>query len=333
MSESFRAFVARNEDGSGEQGVETLTEADLPPGDVTVRVEWSSVNYKDGLAASPNGKVARISPLVPGIDLAGTVVASESPEFQAGDRVLANGYDLGVSHHGGFGELARLPADWVVPLPKGLEARQAMTLGTAGYTAALSVVEIERRGLEPGAGPVLVLGASGGVGSTAVGILAARGHEVWASTGKGDETDFLRELGAHEILSREETSAESSRPLESERWAGCVDPVGGASLAYALRTMRDRGTVAASGVTGGPKLETTVFPFILRSVALVGIESSRTPIGERREVWRRLADDLRPNGLDRIARREVGLEELSGALADILAGKSRGRTVVRVGDG
>jgi acrylyl-CoA reductase (NADPH) len=330
MTDAFRAFVVRHEDEGSTPGVETLRVEDLPAGDVTVRVEWSSVNYKDGLAASPKGRVARISPLVPGIDLAGTVEASDSPDFSPGDRVVANGYDLGVSHHGGYGELARLPADWVVPLPDGLDAREAMALGTAGYTAALSLLEIEARGIEPSSGPVLVLGASGGVGSTAVGILAHRGHEVWASTGKPDEADNLRSLGAHEVVSREETSAESNRPLESERWAACVDPVGGASLAYALRTLRDRGAVAASGVTGGADVHTTVFPFILRGAALIGVESSRTPIDERREVWRRLGGDLKPDRLDLIARREVGLDELPGAFEDILGGRNRGRTLVRV---
>jgi acrylyl-CoA reductase (NADPH) len=329
--EQFSAFVVRHEDGAAAKGVTTLSVDDLPEGDVTVRVAWSSVNYKDGLAASPTGRIARISPLVPGIDLAGRVVTSDSPEFSPGDEVLAHGYDLGVSHHGGYAELARLPAEWVVPLPGGLGLRDAMAIGTAGYTAALSVLEIEARGLEPGGGPVLVLGASGGVGSTAVAILARRGHEVWASTGKADEAETLHALGAQEILSREETSAESGRPLESERWAACVDPVGGPSLAYVLRTLRYGGTVASSGLTGGPELRTTVLPFILRGAALVGMESSRTPIERRRETWRLLGEDLRPAALDRIARREVTLDELPDALDDILAGRSRGRTVVHVG--
>ena len=329
--ETFRALVAERHDDRVERRVDALGLDDLPDGEVTVRVAWSSVNYKDALAVSPTGRVARISPLVPGIDLAGEVTASDAPEFRPGDRVLAHGYDLGVSHFGGFAEYARVPAGWVVPLPDGLSLRQAMALGTAGYTAALSVQELEERGLEPGAGPVLVLGASGGVGSTAVGILAARGYQVAASTGKPEAEGFLRELGAAEVLSREETSTESSRPLERARWAGCVDPVGGASLAYALRTLDQGGAVAASGNTGGPELRTTVLPFILRGVALLGVDSAHTPIERRRRVWERLAGDLRPRGLDESITREVPLDELDALLDGVLAGKGQGRTVVRIG--
>jgi putative YhdH/YhfP family quinone oxidoreductase len=329
--ETFRALVAERHDDRVERRVDALGLDDLPDGEVTVRVAWSSVNYKDALAVSPTGRVARISPLVPGIDLAGEVTASDAPEFRPGDRVLAHGYDLGVSHFGGFAEYARVPAGWVVPLPDGLSLRQAMALGTAGYTAALSVQELEERGLEPGAGPVLVLGASGGVGSTAVGILAARGYQVAASTGKPEAEGFLRELGAAEVLSREETSTESSRPLERARWAGCVDPVGGASLAYALRTLAQGGAVAASGNTGGPELRTTVLPFILRGVALLGVDSAHTPIERRRRVWERLAGDLRPRGLDESITREVPLDELDALLDGVLAGKGQGRTVVRIG--
>jgi acrylyl-CoA reductase (NADPH) len=266
--------------------------------------------------------VARISPLVPGVDLAGTVEGSD-------EEVIVHGYDLGVGHHGGFAERARVPEDWVVPLPEGLTPEEAMTLGTAGFTAALSVHQLEARGLEPGDGPVLVLGATGGVGSVAVGILAARGYEVVAATGKDAEHDFLRELGAAEVIGRGEVTAESDRPLESERWAAAIDPVGGPATAYALRTTRYGGGVALSGLTGGTKLDTTVMPFILRGVALLGIDSVQTPIELRREIWQRLADELRPRGLD-LLRREIGLDELEGALDAILAGKARGRTVVRL---
>ncbi|HYT27261.1 MAG TPA: oxidoreductase [Actinomycetota bacterium] len=331
--ETFKALVAERHDDRVDRRTDSLTLEDLPQGEVTVRVAWSSVNYKDALAVSPKGRVARISPLVPGIDLAGEVTASDAPEFRPGDRVLAHGYDLGVSHFGGFAEYARVPAGWVVPLPAGLSLRQAMALGTAGYTAGLSVQSLEERGLHPGAGPVLVLGASGGVGSTAVGILAGRGYEVWASTGKREEEAFLRGLGASEVLPREETSAEGSRPLEPARWAGCVDPVGGASLAYALRTLREGAAVAASGNTGGVELHTTVLPFILRGVALLGVDSAHTPIERRRRVWERLAGDLRPRGLDEWITREVSLDDLGGVLDDTLAGRGRGRTVVRVGGG
>jgi acrylyl-CoA reductase (NADPH) len=235
-----------------------------------------------------------------------------------------------VARHGGYAELARVPADQVVPLPGGLTTRQAMAVGTAGFTAAQSIDALEAHGLVPGAGPVLVTGASGGVGSNAVAMLAARGHHVVASTGKPDEADWLRSLGAAEIVDRAEVSAESSRPLESERWAGAVDCVGGATLAFILRTLRYGASVAASGLTGGFALPTTVMPFILRSVNLLGIDSVGVPIERRRALWQRIATDLRPNGLDGMGH-EVDLDGLPDALDAILAGKARGRWVVRVG--
>jgi acrylyl-CoA reductase (NADPH) len=329
--DTFRALVAeRVDDNTVERDVRELTVDDLPEGEVTVRVEWSSVNYKDALAVSPKGRVARISPLVPGVDLAGEVLESSSPAADEGDRVIVHGYDLGVARHGGFAEYARVPADWVVPLPARLTTRQAMAIGTAGFTAAMSIHALEARGLDPDAGPVLVLGASGGVGSTAVAILARLGFDVWAATGKPDEAEFLRELGAHEVISREETSAESSRPLESERWAGCVDPVGGASLAYVLRTLRYGAAVASSGMVGGGALTTTVFPFILRAVVLLGIDSVQTPMALRRAVWDRLATDLRPPLLEERIGREIDLEGVSGYLDEVIAGRGVGRTVVRL---
>ena len=278
LPDSFRALVAEKQDDDVARGIQDLRADDLPDGDIVVRVDWSSVNYKDALAVSPKGRVAQISPLVPGVDLAGTVVEGEGE----GSEVIVHGHDLGVAHHGGFAEYARVPGEWVVPLPDGLSSRQAMALGTAGFTAGLSVQRLEEHGVEPGDGPVLVLGASGGVGSTAVGILAARGFEVVAATGKPDEADWLRELGASEVLSREETSEESKKPMESERWAAVVDPVGGKALAYALRTTKYGGAVAASGLTGGTSLETTVFPFILRAVSLLGVDSVNTPDDVRR---------------------------------------------------
>jgi acrylyl-CoA reductase (NADPH) len=317
----FRAFVAEQQDDRVERGVRTLSEDDLPDGDVTIDVAYSSVNYKDGLATIPKGRVARISPLVPGVDLAGTA---------DGEEVIVHGYDLGVAHHGGFAERARVPSEWVVPLPPGLTARQAMTLGTAGFTAGLSVHQLEARGLSPEDGPVLVLGATGGVGSVAIGILAARGYEVVAATGKDDAHDFLRSLGATDVVGRDEVTAASDRPLESERWAAVVDPVGGAGTAYAVRTTRYGGGVAVSGLTAGTKLETTVLPFILRGVALLGIDSVQAPMDLRREIWERLATDLRPRGLDDAIPTEIGLDELEPALDAILAGQARGRTVVRL---
>lgn len=326
----FRAFVAEKVDDHVERAVRSYTGADLPPGDVTVRVDWSSVNYKDGLATIPNGRVARMNPLVPGIDLAGEVIDSDDPEIPAGSSVLAHGYELGVAHQGGYAEYNRLPAGWVVPLPAGLSTRAAMTIGTAGFTAGLSVARLEARGLEPSSGPVLVTGASGGVGRTAVAILLDRGYETWASTGKPAAHDDLLALGVSGILSRDEVVADSPRPLDAERWAAAIDCVGGATLPYLLRTLRYGGAIAASGNTGGAAFSTTVFPFILRGVALIGVDSAALPIAERRALWQRLATDLRPRGLgDRVI--EVTLDELPDALDGILAGRAHGRWLVRVG--
>jgi acrylyl-CoA reductase (NADPH) len=329
----FRALLAERDDDEVRRGLRDLTPDDLPDGDVTVRVGWSSVNYKDALAVSPKGRVAKAYPLVPGIDLAGEVIAGGGDGVEAGRAVIVHGHDLGVGHHGGFSEIARVPAAWVVPLPDGMSPRDAMALGTAGFTAALSVVRLEENGLsaDGARGPVLVLGATGGVGSVAVAILAARGYEVHAATGKADEADFLRALGASEVLSREETSAESDRPMDKQRWAAVVDPVGGAATAYALRTTRYGGAVALSGLTGGTSLATTVFPFILRGVSLLGVDSVATPSDVRRSVWERLAGDLRPRGLQDQITREIALDDLDPFLDEVLAGKAKGRTVVRVG--
>ena len=318
----MRAFVAEQSDDGVDRGLRDLDTGDLGEGDVLVKIAWSSVNYKDALATIPKGGVARISPLVPGIDLAGTVE-------DTGEEVLAHGYDLGVAHHGGFAEYARVPADWIVPLPDGMTARQAMAIGTAGYTAALSVIALETAGVAPGDGPVLVTGAGGGLGSTAVDILAKRGYEVVASSGK--DPDWLKELGASDVISREEAAGDDSRPLEKARWAAAVDPVGGDTLAGVLRAMRYGGVVAASGNTGSIKLPTTVLPFILRAVTLIGIDSVQTPIEQRRETWRRLADDLRPPHLEDAIADEIALDELDGVLAAILDGEVRGRTIVKVG--
>jgi acrylyl-CoA reductase (NADPH) len=322
-----RAFVAEKGDDGVDRGLRTLPSSELGEGDVLVRVDRSSVNYKDALATIPKGQVARISPLVPGIDLAGTVVEGAG-DFSEGDEVLAHGYDIGVAHHGGYAEYARIPAEWVVPLPAGLSIAQAMTIGTAGFTAALSVARLERHGVSPDDGPVLVTGATGGVGSIAVSILAARGYEVVASTGK-DAREYLEGLGASEIVSREDIEGDG-KPLGKQRWAAAVDSVGGAVLAGLFPQIRYGGAVAASGLTAGVKLETTVMPFILRSVSLLGIDSVLCAMEERAEVWRRLGDDLRPPQLDESIAREIGLDELDGALDSILKGELTGRTVVRV---
>jgi acrylyl-CoA reductase (NADPH) len=329
VPDEFPAFLATKRDDAVDRGPATLVAADLPEGDVAIRVDWSSINYKDALATIPKGQVAQISPLVPGIDLAGEVVEGDG----LGEQVLVTGYELGVAHHGGWARYARVPASWVVPIPEGLTPRQAMALGTAGLTAAMSIHALEAHGLRPGDGPVLVLGASGGVGSTAVGALATAGYEVHAATGKATEHDYLKGLGAAEIVDRDEVTAESRRPLEGQRWAATVDPIGGAGTAYALRTTRYGGAVAVSGLTAGTKLDTTVLPFILRGVSLLGIDSVYASAETRRAVWARLATDLRPRGLDDAIAREVGLDGIEPVLDALLQGQAVGRTVVRLSDG
>jgi acrylyl-CoA reductase (NADPH) len=329
--DDFKALVAERDGDDVNRELRTLGADDLPDGDVLIRVAWSSVNYKDALAVSPKGQVAQTSPLVPGIDLAGEVVEGSGDGFSEGDSVLVHGYDLGVAHHGGFAEYARVPADWVVPLPDGIDPRSAMALGTAGFTAALSVVRLEHDGVTADDGPALVMGATGGVGATAVAILAGRGYDVVASTGKSDQEEWLKSLGAGEVIHRDETSSDSDRPLEKQRWAAVVDPVGGAATAYALRTTRYGGAVATSGLVAGTGLEATVLPFILRDVSLLGVDSVGTPLDERREVWRRLGDDLSPGDLDRLVTNELPLDEVDGYLDQVLEGTGRGRVVVRVG--
>ena len=327
----FRALYVEKDGEDVSVAFRTLRPEDLPPGEVTIRVAYSSVNYKDGLAVIPTGRVVRRYPMVPGIDLAGTVVESQDPRFQPGDEVLATSYEIGVSHFGGYSEYARIPAQWVLPLPAGLTTKEAMALGTAGLAAALSVHRLREHGVTPEQGPVLVTGATGGVGSIAVSILAQLGYHVAASTGKATEHDYLRSLGAQEILSREETSAESMRPLESQRWAGAVDPVGGATTAYLLRTTRYGGTVALCGVAGGAAVATTVFPFILRGVTLAGVDTVECPMDLRREIWQHLATDWKPAGLLDPITQEIPFTDLPATLAAILRGQVRGRVVVRVG--
>lgn len=325
---SFRAFQADTSGEAVQRGVVQMPAADLPGDGALVEVHWSSVNYKDGLASTPSGKVARISPMVPGIDLAG-VLLEDTGELKAGTEVVAHGYDIGVARHGGFAEYARVPAEWLVALPGGLTSREAMVIGTAGFTAALSVIALTDRGVMPGSGPVLVTGSTGGVGSVAVGMLASLGYDVVASTGKPESEAFLRELGAGAIIDRNELSEPGRRPLESTVWAGAVDCVGGVTLANVLKKIHYGGSVAASGLTGGGDLPTTVMPFILRGVSLLGIDSVQTPIEHRRNVWHRLATDLKPPTLDRMGH-DIGLDGLDDALTGILAGSMTGRAVVDV---
>jgi acrylyl-CoA reductase (NADPH) len=335
LPEAFPAYLVTrpHADDAGAEprpGLTTLTRADLPAGEVLVRVRWSSVNYKDALATRPGNRVARISPLVPGVDLAGVVVASDDPALAPGTEILAHGHDLGTARHGGFAAYARLPAGLALPLPEGLTGRQAMIIGTAGFTAALSADRLERHGLNPGDGPVLVTGASGGVGSFAVALLAGRGHQVVASTGKTDERQWLLDLGAAEVIGRHDLDEEPTRVLGPEHWAGAVDCVGGVTLARILRTLRYGAAVAASGLTGGATLETTVFPFITRDVALLGVDSVSTDRARRLEVWRGLARDVQRIDLDALVAEEVTLEGVGSAIDDVLAARVRGRVLVRL---
>lgn len=322
--QEFRAFRAVTDGDEIERGVVTMTADELPDG-VLVEVHYSSVNYKDGLASIPKGRVARISPLVPGVDLSGVLVDG-TDDLPAGSEVIVHCYDLGVARHGGFAEYARVPADWIVPLPDGLSLRDAMVLGTGGFTAARCVMALQDHGITPDAGTVLVTGATGGVGSTAVDMLAGLGYDVAASTGKPEAADFLRELGAAHIVDRAELG-EAGRPLQSTRWAGAVDCVGGVTLANVLAQIHYGGSVAACGLTGGGDLPTTVMPFILRGVNLLGIDAVSLPLDVRRATWERLAADLRPSDLDRIGH-DVGLDDLDRVLTDILAGRATGRSVV-----
>jgi acrylyl-CoA reductase (NADPH) len=324
----FRAFRVFNENGAVRGRVVEVTLDELSAGDVVIHATHSSVNYKDALAATGAGPIIRRFPLVGGIDVAGTVVASADARLREGQPVLVTGYDFGVAHDGGYAQRVRVPAAWVVPIPDGLTAFEAMAIGTAGFTAALSIVDLEHNGLTPSSGPVIVTGATGGVGSLAVQMLAARGYQVTALTGKDAEHEFLRSLGAREILSRH-TLAMGTRPLEKAQWAGAVDAVGGATLAWLTRTMAYNGAIASSGLTGGSDLHTTVLPFILRGVKLLGIDSVMCPATRREEVWRRLAADLKPPHLQAIAT-VIGLDGLPDAFATVLKAASRGRFVVQL---
>jgi acrylyl-CoA reductase (NADPH) len=301
----------------------------LPPGEVLVRIAYSSLNYKDGLAVTGKPGVIRTYPMIAGIDFAGTVLESAVPEFRAGDAVAVTGCGTGETMWGGYAELARVDAKYIVPLPHGMALRQSMGIGTAGFTAMQSVIALERHGLKPGGHEVLVTGAAGGVGSAAVAILANLGYRVAASTGRAEQHDYLRSLGAAVILNRAEIAAPSKRPLESERWAGAIDSVGGETLAGVLRAMESRGSVAVCGLAGGAALNTTVFPFILRGVNLLGIDSPKVDKAGRLEIWSRLSRDLPLEKLDAMI--EVRpLEQVFAAGEEILAGKIRGRVVIAI---
>ena len=328
--DKFKAFLIRDQDGKADAGFTDFTLDRLDPGEVVVRVSHSTINYKDALAATGKGRILLRPECIGGVDLAGTVVSSSDPRFKPGQAVLATGYSLGVKHHGGYAQFARLPAEWVHVVPPGMTPWDAMALGTAGLTAALAVMRMEQNGLAPGNGPVVVSGATGGVGSVAIAILARLGYEVVALTGKESEADFLRKLGARQVKLRGELDLKKIRPLEKAVYAGAVDNLGGDVLAWMCSSMKFGGTVASIGLAASPALNTTVMPFILRGVSLLGINSSDVPTrAQREEVWRRLATDMRPPQLASMAR-SIRFDALPSAFDDFISARVKGRIVVEV---
>ena len=325
---SFKAIVIEKADSGTKAALADFDEANLMDGDVTVRVEYSTLNYKDGLAVTGKAPVVRRFPMIAGIDFAGTVESSTHASWKAGDKVILNGWGCGETHLGGYAEKARVKGDWLVPLPKTMSAREAMAIGTAGYTAMLAVMALERHGLTPKSNPIVVTGAAGGVGSVAIAILAKRGFAVHAVTGRPQEGDYLRKLGASEIIDRKELAG-PAKPLAKERWAGGIDAVGSTTLANLLSMTRYGGAVAACGLAGGMDLPGSVAPFILRGVCLYGIDSVMCPLERRREAWKRLETDLDRQKLTAMTR-EIGLSDLIGVAPEILSGQVRGRIVVKV---
>lgn len=326
--ERFRAFQIFNEDGKVSGRLVDLALDDLDAGDVVIRTAYSSINYKDALAATGAGKIIRRFPCVGGIDSAGVVAESHSPAFKPGDRVICTSYDLGVAHDGGYAGYVRVPEGWVVPLPASLTLKEAMALGTAGYTAALGIHLMEQNDLRPESGKVAVNGATGGVASLAIDMLSGRGYAVTAITGKADESGYLKEIGAAEVLDRNALEM-GKRPLEKPLWAGAVDSLGGEPLAWLTRTMNQNGVIASIGNAAGIELHTTVFPFILRGARLLGVDSAYTAMAVRRRIWQRLGDDLRPRHLDAVTR-VISLDDLPGAFDAFIKGGARGRTVVEL---
>ncbi len=330
--DSFKALLIEERDGQVVSGITRLEKSGLDAGEVTIRVAYSSVNYKDALAATGAGKIIRRFPCVGGIDLSGVVIESADSRFKAGDPVIATSFDIGVAHHGGYAEIARVPADWVVPLPAGLSLYEAMALGTAGFTAALAIVRMEENRLTPAKGPVIVTGATGGVGSLAVDMLAKIGYHVVALTGKESEAEYLRSLGAAEVMLRQSIDLTKIRPLDRGRWAGAVDNLGGDILAWIASTMEQGGTIASIGLAASMKLNTTVAPFILRGVSLLGIDSGYIREPYRSGVWQRLASDLRPPHLASMSRK-IAFEELPATFDEYIAGRAKGRVVVELAGG
>ena len=331
MENSFKAVVVDNRENRFTVDVKDWTLDQLSPGEVVIKVHYSGVNYKDGLASTPDGKIVRVYPHIPGIDLAGKVVSSTDERFKEGDSVLATSYEIGVSHSGGYSEYARVPADWIVPLPDGLTLKEAMIFGTAGFTAALSVQRLQENDLKKEDGPVLVTGATGGVGSFGVAMLSKLGYQVTASTGKESAKDYLTKIGATQVVDRDEVYSGKIKALDKQLWAGAIDPVGGETLASILSKVKYGGSVAVSGLTGGGSVPTSVFPFILRGVNLLGIDSVYCPMEQRRKIWSRLATDLKPEDMTPFIYKEVSLEQLPQELPAILKGEMIGRILVRVG--
>lgn len=328
MEKQFRAFRVHQDEQGFRGEIETIGTTELPEAEVTISVHYSSVNYKDGLASIPEGKIVKSYPFIPGIDLAGEVLESRDARFQPGDKVLCTGYGLGVTHEGGLAEFARVPADWLVHLPKGLSELEAMAIGTAGFTAALSVQRLLDNGLTPEDGPVLVAGASGGVGSIAVAILGKLGFQVVAMTGKSDIREQLVAFGASEVISREDAVTAFKGVLGKERWAAVVDPVGGPVTAELLKAVKYGGSIALSGLTAGGKVETSVYPFILRGINLLGIDSVFCPMSLRLQLWQQLAGAWKPDGVLSSGVNVYPLEQLPLALSTVLEGKALGRQVI-----
>jgi acrylyl-CoA reductase (NADPH) len=327
--DKFRAFRINEQDGKISAGFEELSIFDLTPGNVVIKVSHSTINYKDALAATGTGKILRRYPLVGGIDLAGTVVTSDDEDFQPGDAVLVNGCGLSETIDGGYAEYARIDSDSLVPIPAGMSAAETMQMGTAGYTAALAIHRMEQNGQLPENGPIVVNGATGGVGSVAIDMLSGRGYEVVAVTGKAEQADYLKSIGASSILLRDEMDF-GKRPMEKAQWAGAIDNLGGEHLTWLTRTVDYGGNIASVGLAAGIKLETTVLPFILRAVCLLGINSVDTPRDLRLQVWSRIGSDLRPQHLDKIGHKTVALDELAGQFQAYIDGAVTGRTVVEI---
>ena len=331
MTDKFRAYRIFNENNSVQGKVEKISLDELSPGEITIAAEYSSVNYKDALAATGKGNIIRRFPINAGIDVAGKVINSEDDRFKSGDPVLVTGYDFGVAHDGGYSEVVRVPVDWVIPIPPSMTTYQAMAIGTAGFTVALCVKRLEDNGQTPALGPFIVTGASGGVGMFAIDILSALGYKIIALTGKMDKTEQLKLLGAAEVMDRNSVTF-NGPPLDKGQWGGAIDNVGGDILAWLTRTVVPWGNIVSVGLAGGTELHTTVMPFILRGVSLLGVTSAGCPADLRNTLWQRLATDLAPRHLDKIVTRVARMENLPEIFEEMLAGKTVGRTVIKIGE-